>query len=182
MYLWAIIFIGAGLYLQEFKHIVVRTITTLVLVYGVVVFVGAVSGATNVIKPLEKFTSGGGNTSAQTNKLVFKKVHSLAELEAAIKASNKPVMLDFWAKWCVSCKELDNLTFTDPAVQAELSKYTLLKADVTDNTEADQAMMKKFNVFGPPALIFWNEKGELSTSKRIVGYKPPREFLDIATK
>lgn len=79
-------------------------------------------------------------------------------------------------------KELDNLTFTDPAVQAELSKYTLLKADVTDNTEADQAMMKKFNVFGPPALIFWDKDGNIQTNKRIVGYKAPKEFLDIATK
>ena len=182
MYLWAVLLIGAGIYLQEFKHIIVKTITTLVLVFGVVVFVGAVSGGTNILKPLEKFTSGAGVAATQSTALKFKKVHSLAELEEAIKASKKPVMLDFWAKWCVSCKELDNLTFTDPIVQAELSKYTLLKADVTDNTEADQAMMKKFNVFGPPALMFWDKDGNLEKNKRIVGYKPPKEFLDIATK
>lgn len=182
MFIWAVLFIGAGLYLQVFTNIVARTIATVVLVYGIIVFVGAVSGATNVIKPLEKFTSSGGVSQAQSAKLQFKKVHNLAELEAAIKESKKPVMLDFWAKWCVSCKELDNLTFTDPAVQAELSKYTLLKADVTDNTADDQAMMKKFNVFGPPALMFWDKDGNLEKNKRIVGYKPPKEFLDIATK
>ena len=182
MYLWAILFIGAGLYLQEFKHVIIRTITTLILVYGIVVFVGALSGATNVIKPLENFVGKGNIGGVQSQKLQFTKVHSLDELDAAIKASKKPVMLDFWAKWCVSCKELDNLTFTDPKVIAELSKYTLLKADVTDNTANDQVMMKKFNVFGPPALMFWDKDGKLEKNKRIVGYKPPKEFLDIATK
>jgi thiol:disulfide interchange protein DsbD len=181
MYLWAVLFIGAGLYLQEFKHIVVRTITTVVLVFGIILFVGAVSGATNPLKPLEKITSGGG-VAVQSKALEFKKVKNIAELEAAIKASNKPVMLDFWAEWCVSCKELDNFTFTDPAVIDELSKYTLLKADVTKNNADDQALMKKFNVFGPPALIFWDKDGNRDASKRIVGYKPPEEFLGIITK
>jgi thiol:disulfide interchange protein DsbD len=181
MLLWAALLVGAGIYLQVFENIISRTIATLVLVYGVIAFVGAVSGATNIIKPLEKFTNGGGAVvSAQ--KLEFTKVKSLEELDAAIKASNKPVMLDFWAEWCVSCKELDNFTFTDPAVIAELSKYTLLKADVTHNTSDDQALMKKFNVFGPPALIFWDKDGNLLQNKRIIGYKPPQEFLDIATK
>ncbi len=180
MYLWAILFIGAGLYLQEFKNIVARTITTLILVFGIVVFVGAISGTTNVLKPLEKFTSGGNTT--QATKLEFKKVHSLEELKVAISEAKKPVLLDFWATWCVSCKELDNLTFTDPAVQAELSKYTLLKADVSNNTEDDKAMMKEFNVFGPPALIFYDQNGTLEENKRIVGYKNPKDFLEIISK
>jgi thiol:disulfide interchange protein DsbD len=182
MYLWAVLFIGAGLYLQEFKHIIARTITAVILVFGVILFVGAVSGATNPLKPLSAFTSGGGGAAAQTPALQFKKVKNIAELEAAIKASDKPVMLDFWAEWCVSCKELDNFTFTDPAVIEELSKYTLLKADVTKNNADDKALMKKFNVFGPPALIFWDKDGKREASKRIVGYKAPKDFLAIITK
>jgi thiol:disulfide interchange protein DsbD len=182
MYLWGILFIGAGLYLQEFKHIIARTITAVILVLGVILFVGAVSGATNPLKPLSQFTSGGGGAAVQTPALQFKKVKNIAELEAAIKASDKPVMLDFWAEWCVSCKELDNFTLTDPAVIQELSKYTLLKADVTKNTQDDKELMKKFNVFGPPALIFWDKDGKREASKRIVGYKPPKDFLAIITK
>jgi thiol:disulfide interchange protein DsbD len=181
MLLWAALLVGAGIYLQVFENIISRTIATLVLVYGIMAFVGAISGATNIIKPLEKFTNGAGAV-VSTQKLQFTKVKSLEELDAAIKASNKPVMLDFWAEWCVSCKELDSFTFTDPTVIAELSKYTLLKADVTHNTSDDQALMKKFNVFGPPALIFWDKDGNIETNKRIIGYKPPKEFLDIITK
>ncbi len=180
MFIWGVLFIGAGLYMQEFKNIIAKTIATLILVYGVVVFVGALSGATNVLKPLEKFTSG-VTSGEQANTLAFQKVHSLAELKTAVEASKKPVLVDFWATWCVSCKELDNLTFTDPKVQAELSKYTLLKADVSNNTEDDKAMMKEFNVFGPPALIFYKD-GKLEENKRIVGYKNPQEFLEIITK
>jgi thioredoxin:protein disulfide reductase len=179
MYLWAILFIGAGLYLQEFKHIIARTITTVILVFGIVLLVGAISGATNPLKPLDKITSGGGAQIAQSKALKFKKIKNIAELEAAIKASDKPVMLDFWAQWCVSCKELDSLTFTDQTVIEELSKYTLLKADVTKNSNDDKELMKKFNVFGPPALIFWDKDGKREPAKRIIGYKAPKDFLAI---
>jgi len=87
-------------------------------------------------------------------------------------------MIDFWASWCVSCKELDNITFKDERVLNELSKYDVYKVDVTKNTPADKELMKKFTLFGPPALIFY-EKGKELTSKRIVGYKTPEEFLKI---
>jgi thiol:disulfide interchange protein DsbD len=181
MFLWAALLVGAGIYLQVFENIVSRTIAVLILTYGIIAFVGGISGATNIIKPLEKFTSGVGSVQV-SKKLDFIKVKSLSELDAAIKTSTKPVMLDFWAEWCVSCKELDNFTFTDPNVINELSKYTLLKADVTKNTKDDQKMMKEFNVFGPPALIFWDKDGNIQKNKRIVGYKPPKEFLNLIQK
>jgi thiol:disulfide interchange protein DsbD len=116
--------------------------------------------------------------NAKSEKIEFKYVKSLTELKMIVAHSKKPVMVDFWATWCVSCKELDNITFKDEAVKKELSKYLLIKVDVTDNTDADKELLKHYNLFGPPALIFYEEGKEIK-SKRIVGYKNPQEFLEI---
>ena len=177
MFSCAILLIGAGIYLKTFEHILAKTITTLVFVYGVIIFVGAVSGATNVLDPLENF-KGGSVATVKKDKFDWQYVKTEKELDALVKASKKPVMVDYWATWCVSCKELDNITFKDSAVISELSKYKLVKVDVTSNTEDDKALMKKFNLFGPPALIFF-ENGKELKSKRIVGYKSPTKFLEI---
>ncbi len=184
MILWGLVLISGGLYLQEFKHIVARIIATIVLIFGISIFIGVLSGATNPLQPFEKFTQGDKNAEAMvaSNQLVFEKVHSLTELDAKIAQSGKPVLIDFWATWCVSCKELDNFTLSDPQVQEALKGYTLLKVDVSANTKEDQEMMKKFNVFGPPALIFYDKNGVLLQNKRIVGYKNAKEFLEILNK
>ncbi len=85
-------------------------------------------------------------------------------------------MLDFYADWCVSCKEMERFTFSDPKVQARLQNMLLLKADVTANTDADKALLKRFNLFGPPGLIFWNTAGEQSDFK-VIGFEKPDKFL-----
>ncbi|MEA3384227.1 MAG: protein-disulfide reductase DsbD [Campylobacterota bacterium] len=118
------------------------------------------------------------NSSKQEDKLKFQYVTTVAELEKVVAHSNKPVMVDFWATWCVSCKELDNITFTDTTVKNELSKYLLIKIDVTKNSDDDKQLMKKYNLFGPPALIFYKD-GVEEKNKRIIGYKNPKEFLSI---
>ncbi|MCI0501258.1 MAG: protein-disulfide reductase DsbD [Epsilonproteobacteria bacterium] len=182
MVLWGLVLIGGGLFIKEFKHIIVRIISILILVLGISIIVGALSGATNPLKPFEKFTQVQQETNAISNKLVFEKVHSLKELEGKVASSKKPILVDFWATWCVSCKELDNFTLSDPQVQEALKGYTLLKVDVSANTQDDQEMMKRFNVFGPPALIFYDKDGKLLENKRIVGYKNPKEFLEILNK
>jgi len=105
-------------------------------------------------------------------------VKNLEQLDHIVATSKQPIMLDFWASWCVSCKELDNITFKDPKVLQSLKGYLLLKVDVTNNTQDDKALMKKFNLFGPPALIFFKDGKELK-SKRMIGYKSPEEFLGI---
>ncbi len=97
---------------------------------------------------------------ASSTELNWQYVKSNEEIDAAIQASSKPVMLDFYADWCISCKELEGITFKDPAVIAKLNKFTLLKADVTKNNDDDKAMQKRFGVVGPPALIFWNEENK----------------------
>ncbi|MFY4823046.1 protein-disulfide reductase DsbD [Aliarcobacter butzleri] len=181
IYLWALLLLGSAIYLKIYQHILTQLITVVIFILGVVLFVGAISGATNPLNPLEKFTSS-KMTQVSDEKLIFKKVKNIQELELAIKNSNKPVMLDFWASWCVSCKELEEITFQDEQVINKLQEFTLLKADVTENNDEDKALQKKFGVVGPPALIFWDkDKNEIQAS-RIIGYKNPKDFLEIVNK
>jgi len=86
-------------------------------------------------------------------------------------------MLDFYADWCVSCKELEHVTFGDPAVIRQLASLTLLKADVTANSEEDRLLMKRFGVFGPPALVFFDATGSEIPGSRVIGFVPPEDFL-----
>lgn len=181
MYLWALLLLGSAIYLRIYQHLLTQLITVVIFILGIVLFVGAISGATNPLNPLEKFTSS-KMTQVSDEKLIFKKVKNIQELELAIKNSNKPVMLDFWASWCVSCKELEEITFQDEQVINKLQEFTLLKADVTENNDEDKALQKKFGVVGPPALIFWDkDKNEIQAS-RIIGYKNPKDFLEIVNK
>ncbi|MCT7555426.1 protein-disulfide reductase DsbD [Aliarcobacter butzleri] len=181
IYLWALLLLGSAIYLKIYQHILTQLITVVIFILGVILFVGAISGATNPLNPLEKFTSS-KMTQVSDEKLIFKKVKNIQELELAIKNSNKLVMLDFWASWCVSCKELEEITFQDEQVINKLQEFTLLKADVTENNDEDKALQKKFGVVGPPALIFWDkDKNEIQAS-RIIGYKNPKDFLEIVNK
>ena len=181
MFLWSFLLLGSAIYLKMYRHILTQLITLVVFLLGVVLFVGAISGATNPLKPLEKFTQGVA-VQISSMKLDFKKIKNIEELNQAIKESDKPIMLDFWASWCVSCKELEEITFKDEEVIKKLQGFILLKADVSENNDDDIALQKMFGVVGPPALIFWDkDKNEVKAS-RIVGYKNPKEFLEIVNK
>ena len=181
IYLWALLLLGSAIYLKIYQHILTQLITVVLFILGVVLFVGAISGATNPLNPLEKFTSSKAVQSLD-EKLVFTKIKNIQELELAIKNSDKPVMLDFWASWCVACKEFEEITFKDEEVIKKLQGFTLLKADVTANNDDDKALQKMFGIVGPPGIIFWDKNKKEITSSKIVGYKNSKEFLEILNK
>jgi thiol:disulfide interchange protein DsbD len=152
MSLWALLLLATAIYLKTQSNMIAELASSVLFILGVVLLVGLISGSTNPLKPLEKLT-GSGNVSKE-NKLVFHKIKNINELELAIKNSNKPVLLDFWASWCVACKEFEEITFKDEEIIKKLQNFTLLKADVTANSDEDKALQKMFGVVGPPALIF----------------------------
>lgn len=178
--LWALLVLGIGIYLRTLADGIADLASSFLFIMGVVLLVGVISGAKDPLNPFEKITLFKNNTTS--NELVFKKVKNIAELELAIKNSEKPVMLDFWASWCVACKELEEITFKDKEVEKKLQGFTLLKADVTQNSDEDKELQKRFGVVGPPALIFWDDKKQELQNAKIVGYKNPKEFLEIINK
>ena len=181
MYLWALLLIGTAIYLKIYKNILAQTLTVVIFVLGVSLLVGAISGSTNPLKPFEKFTSSKA-VQASSEELIFTKIKNIEELNLAIANSSKPVMLDFWASWCVACKELEEITFKDQDVITKLQGFTLLKADVTANNDDDKALQKLYGIVGPPGLIFWDKDKKEVTSSKIVGYKNPTDFLQIVNK
>lgn len=141
--------------------------------------VGALSNAKSPLQPLGGLLAK--NTVSQQqphSSLDFKRVKNLAELDSALKAAaGKQVMLDFYADWCVSCKEMDQFTFSDLRVQTALRNTVLLQADVTANSEEDKALLQRFNLFGPPGIVFFDDKAREETQLRVIGYQNAENFL-----
>ena len=116
--------------------------------------------------------------TAAKEKLNFQVVTSLDALNAVLeKNRGKKVLLDFAADWCTSCKEFEEITFKDPAVIAKMNEFVLVRADVTKNGVDEKALSKKYGVFGPPAIIFFDKNGAVKKSKTVVGYLEPKPFL-----
>jgi len=153
-----------------------------ILIYGVSLLIGAASGNASLLKPLKGFTGGvAQTTSAEPQHLVFKQIKGITGLEDALalaKQNNQAVMLDFYADWCISCKEMEHKTFTDKNVIESLKDTLLIQADVTPNDELDDALLKKFGLFGPPAIMFFDKASKENAPYRIVGYKGPKDFND----
>ncbi|AQG99770.1 thiol:disulfide interchange protein [Burkholderia sp. KK1] len=151
-------------------------------IWAATVLVGLAAGSTDPLKPLAVLAARGGSqtTTAQSEGPIFAPVRSSAELDNALKAAAKPAMLDFYADWCVSCKEMEKLTFSDARVQARLAQLNLLRADVTANNADDQALLKRFKLFGPPGIIFFDAQG--NEVARVVGYESADTFLKSLEK
>jgi thiol:disulfide interchange protein DsbD len=153
-----------------------KGIGIVMLLTGAALLIGALAGSRDPLQPLAGLR-GGSATGADTAKLPFETVRSLAELEARVASAGRPVMLDFYADWCVSCKEMEKFTFADPAVRNKLAGFTLLKADVTANTFDDKALLARFQLFGPPGIIFFDAKGRQIDAVRVVGFQDAPTFL-----
>jgi thiol:disulfide interchange protein DsbD len=139
--------------------------------------VGALAGHSNPLQPLAGF--GAPQQGAAVKHLEFARIKTVADLDRALEAARtagRPVMLDFYADWCVSCKEMERYTFTDPGVQAEFSRAVLLQADVTANDEDDQALLRRFGILGPPSIVFFGPDGAERPDHRVVGFEPADEF------
>ena len=152
------------------------------VVLGLFEWVGAASGAVDPLQPLARFGPG-AEGRADAAALRFQPVRSSAELDAVLASSSRPVMLDFYADWCVSCKEMERYTFSDQAVRARLSKAVLLKADVTANNAQDRELLKRFQLFGPPGTLFFAPRGAEISGARVIGYQNAARFaqtLDAA--
>jgi thiol:disulfide interchange protein DsbD len=121
-----------------------------------------------IVSPL--FLSGKGETK-------FVRIDSLAELDAKLAAPGKPVMLDFYADWCVSCKEMEHFTFSEPRVKTQLDGMLLLQVDVTANSAEHKALLKRFSLFGPPGIIFFDAQGREIKGLRVIGYQNAERFL-----
>ena len=140
-----------------------------------IVLIGAAAGSRDPLQPLDVFVKAGASAQAASPGPIFGRVKSVAQLDQAIKSGHQNAMLDFYADWCVSCKEMEKFTFSDPRVQARLAQMNLLQADVTANDVDDRALLKRFNLFGPPGTILFDASGR--ELLRVVGYQPPETFL-----
>ncbi|BBE49720.1 Thiol:disulfide interchange protein DsbD [Ferriphaselus amnicola] len=184
MGLWAALLILSAMFLRVLDALppnasgwrkLWRGIGVLMLMLGAAYLVGALSGARDIFRPLGAL----GHTQADIpTSLPFERIKSLAELDARIaNAQGKRVMLDFYADWCVSCKEMERFTFADPQVRAKLKDTVLLQADVTANNDDDKALLKRYTLFGPPASLFYDGQGKELGDFRVTGFQNAELFL-----
>jgi thiol:disulfide interchange protein DsbD len=151
----------------------------LAILYGLLLFLGSLSGGTNPLKPLAAVSFGGGVMVAEEKHLEFERIKTVADLDREIEAAaaaGKTAMLDFYADWCVSCIEMEEYTFITDEVQAALANTVPLQADVTKNDDADKKLLDRFGVFGPPTIIFFDEDGQQREGYEVVGFMNAEKF------
>ena len=179
---WTALFVGYGMYLLVGKNgtknaWVAKAFGLVFAVLGVLQLVGVASGGRDPLAPLAHL--GGGQVHAQP----FTRVKTVAQLDAALAQLNgKPALLDFYADWCVSCIEMEKLTFVDPAVREKMGQAVLLQVDVTANDADDKAMLKRFQLFGPPGIIMFNQQGQEIAQSRVIGFQNAATFLTSLRK
>lgn len=191
MVLWAILIVLSGVFMGGLTTLTTQSTNVqklgkgfgfLAIFYGIVLLLGALTGGSNPLQPLASMNFGGGNGAALAeaqHELPFQRIKTVDDLDreiAVASSSGKTVLLDFYADWCVSCKEMEAYTFTDSDVQAALANTLWLQADVTANDDADQELLQRFGVFGPPTIIFFGADGQQRHGYEVVGYMKAEDF------
>lgn len=189
MLAWSVLLIVCGIYLRAIDPLppaargferFSKGIGIITLVAGAAYLIGALSGGRDVLQPLSSLRGVAGAPATAAHAVNFQRVGSLAELDHAVRAgAGKTVMLDFYADWCVSCKEMERYTFTDPAVQARLSGMVKLQADVTAGTPEHQQLLRRFKLFGPPGIVFFDPAGREIQGLRVIGFQSADKFVTV---
>jgi thiol:disulfide interchange protein DsbD len=183
MLAWAALLVGVGVFLRAIDRLpaeasaptrLARALGILCLVAGLALLVGALAGSRDPLRPL----AGLAGSRSAVAPAAFTRVNSSAELDHALRSPGRPVMLDFYADWCVSCKEMEAFTFTDARVRQKLDRMLLLQADVTANNDEHKALLKRFSLFGPPGIIFFDAQGREIRGLRVIGYQDAERFLE----
>ncbi|MDX1808101.1 MAG: protein-disulfide reductase DsbD [Sulfurospirillaceae bacterium] len=185
MLLWMLLLLISSVYMGALEPLkencsgwkkLFKGLGIVLFIYSVMLFVGAMKGSVNPLEPLYQSSAiiqqSNSNTSAES---AFKRIKTLDELNTEIKNSKKPVFIDFYADWCVSCKEFQQYTFSNEAVKEKMKKFNLVQIDVTKNTADDKEILRRFNIFGPPAIVFFKDNKELKSYK-VVGFKDAKYF------
>jgi len=186
MLCWSVLLILSGIYLHAIDPLppgasgsrrLWKGIGVIALLLGIVLLVGGLSGGRDILQPLSGLQTRTGQKDLEGP--AFIPVASIAELEAAVIRAGKPIMVDFYADWCVACKEMERLTFRDANVKRRLDNMLLLRADVTDGTAQNEALLKRFGLYGPPGVIFFDRHGKELEGLRVIGYQPAERFLAV---
>jgi thiol:disulfide interchange protein DsbD len=196
--LWSLLVFLTGVFLGAFEPLpasptplrrLAKGIGVLACLYGALLLIGATLGGDDPLRPIPQSAvrgSGGSGlmaAAADEDELQFRAIETVAELDAALveaRAAAQPVMLDFTAEWCISCKEMEEYTFPDPQVIGALKPYMLLRADVTDNNDDDRALLQRFRSFGPPTIAFFDRSGFERANFKLVGFVPAEKFSEHA--
>jgi len=185
MLLWSMLFLGSAIYMGVFDSSsdkrgakkLIQLFAMILLLYGASIFIGAISGAKSILRPLEPFVQSGliANTHTTSTPLSHRG-YSIARLQREVEASSLPVVVDFGKDSCTACTELEEITFPDPKVQEQLKRFKFIKIDLTENSDDDKALLKKFELFGTPNIIFFDKQNNYLADKSLTGFIAPIEF------
>jgi thiol:disulfide interchange protein DsbD len=183
MLLWGSLLVVSAIYLRAIDALpagasgwrkLAKGLGVLALLLGIAMLAGALTGGRDILRPLSGFRSG--SAPSQAAHPPFVRVATIADLDAALAGAGRPAMLDFYADWCVSCKEMERFTFSDPGVAERMGQMLLLQADVTANSPNDKALLSRFGLFGPPGIIFFDRAGNELRNTRVIGYRAADRF------
>lgn len=189
--LWSALAIASATYLGVLEPALTgwqklwKSLGIMLMAWGLFLLIAAASGGKSSLEPLVHWVNAQQTSGNVATSTTFTQINSTAELDAAIAAANaqgKSVMLDFYADWCVSCKEMEQFTFNDPNVRQHMQQMVLLQINMTDNTDAQQALLKRFGLVGPPAILFFDQQGSEKRSLRVIGFMKAAPFAQQLTK